>query len=227
MSSIIINVEEDVENGVVIVSPFGRLDTGQVERFDSVLKTRLQAGARNVVIDFVSTVFIASSGLRVILLMHKALSAAGGMLVLCGMSRDLGRVFRISGFHKVFVIEETREQAVAVARPPRYVAPERPERREPEPAFQPDSVPGIGSPVVQGAVGSSVPPDVHADSGYEPQADLGGDSRSGGRYRQRSPAGASRRRRSDRRESIVIDPDLEGVGFFRRLLIRILRRLVG
>ena len=198
-----IGVDNDRANGVIVLTPLGRLDSGQIEKLDDVIKARLREGCEALVIDFAATVFIASSGLRTLLLAHRAISASGGSLALCGMSPNLYSVFKVSGFHRVFKIVGDRQEAVVFARPANHVSPVE-EQESPR-----------GDPPGVGAGGETVP---ERESASAPEMFS---SVSGGRRRRRSRAAPARRRRSG-----VLDEDQPEQGFVKRFLIRVLQRVL-
>ena len=146
-----IGVDNDRANGVIVLTPLGRLDSGQIEKLEQVIKARLAEGCDALVIDFATTVFIASSGLRTLLLTHRAILASHGTLALCGMSANLYSVFKVSGFDRVFKIFPGRDQAIEFARPAGHVSPE-PETDPPAPPVEVEEPAPVGGAVaIQGS----------------------------------------------------------------------------
>ena len=116
-----VRVEEDRQTGVTIVGPIGRLDSGQVEELEHVLRARMAEGRIHLVVDFGATLFIASSALRVVLVAHKKVEELEGRLLLCNMAAPISDVFKVSGFRKFLNIEEDRATAVRRAMPEGFV----------------------------------------------------------------------------------------------------------
>ncbi len=107
-----IDVVEERNDGVLVLSPVGRLDSGNVHAFESSVMQRIGGGERRLIFDFGRLEFISSSGLRVLLLATKALKAGAGTLVVCSMKPHIEDVFRISGFDRLISVEASREAAL-------------------------------------------------------------------------------------------------------------------
>ncbi|MFC5498096.1 STAS domain-containing protein [Caenimonas terrae] len=96
-----------------IFTPSNRLDSGNSPAFEKEIMSQLEAGTTHVLIDFSDLNYISSAGLRVVLLTAKKTKAAGGKLVLCGLSDSINEVFMVSGFNAILDIQPTREAALA------------------------------------------------------------------------------------------------------------------
>ena len=107
-----IEVVEERSDGVLVLSPVGRLDSGNVHAFESSVMQRIGGGERRLVFDFSRLEFISSSGLRVLLLATKALKAGAGTLVVCSMKPHIEDVFRISGFDRLISVATSRAAAL-------------------------------------------------------------------------------------------------------------------
>ena len=107
-----IEVEEERNDGVLVLLPVGRLDSGNVNSFESSVMQRIGGGERRLIVDFSRLEFISSSGLRVLLLAAKALKAGAGTIVLCCMKPHVEDVFRISGFDRFIPVKATRAAAL-------------------------------------------------------------------------------------------------------------------
>ena len=107
-----IEVAEERHGGVLVLSPVGRLDSGNVNAFESSVMKRISGGERRLIVDFARLDFISSSGLRVLLLAAKALRAGSGTLVACSMKPHIEEVFRVSGFDRFIPVKATRASAL-------------------------------------------------------------------------------------------------------------------
>ncbi len=110
-----IEVAEERNAEVLVLSPIGRLDSGNVRSFESVVMDHVSSGERRVVVDFSRLDFISSAGMRVLLIAAKALKAGEGTFVLCSMKEHIEEVFKISGFSQIIPIKDSREAALAAA----------------------------------------------------------------------------------------------------------------
>jgi anti-anti-sigma factor len=106
---------EEQAGGALVVAPRGRIDSVSSGELERHLVSRLDAGARRVVIDFASVDYISSAGLRVLLLAARRLKPPAGTLVLCGLAPSVRTVLELAGFMSLFTVEPAREQALARA----------------------------------------------------------------------------------------------------------------
>ncbi len=106
-------VAEERNDDVLVLSPVGRLDSGNARSFEAVVMEHVSGGERRLIVDFSRLDFISSSGMRVLLIAAKALQAGEGTLILCAMKNHIEEVFRISGFDRIIPIRDSREAALA------------------------------------------------------------------------------------------------------------------
>ena len=79
-----------------------------------MLVTPLQQDSwRAVVLDCAELNYIASAGLRVVLMCAKRAQSAGTRLVVCGLQAPVREVFTVSGFLKILSVADDFEQAQA------------------------------------------------------------------------------------------------------------------
>jgi len=107
-----IEVIEEREGSVLVLSPVGRLGSTNARAFEEVVIGHITAGENLVLVDFSRLVFISSSGMRVLLIAAKRLRTVGGKLALCSMEPSIQEIFSISGFDKIIPISPTRAAAV-------------------------------------------------------------------------------------------------------------------
>ena len=98
---------------VAVIAPSGRIDTTTSGTVEEAIRRTVDGGARELVVDFAETEYISSAGLRVFLMLAKRMRDVEGRLVLCGMSEPVRQVFRLAGFMPLFVVETSRESALA------------------------------------------------------------------------------------------------------------------
>ena len=68
---------------------------------------------RKLILDFSKVQFLASSALSVLLNLHKKTKAIKGELVLCGLRKDLMKVFEITSLTKLFRFCADEKDALA------------------------------------------------------------------------------------------------------------------
>jgi len=107
---------EDLADGVTNVALRGRLDTVGAGAID--LKFNAVAGSkRAIVVDMAGVSFLASLGIRVLVLGAKAVRNKGGKLVLLSPDENAYAVLKTSGIDEIIPILFDRAEAIAAVRP--------------------------------------------------------------------------------------------------------------
>ena len=105
-----IDVEKAGEIAIVTLQA-EHLDAGAADEFKRAMQPILDANAK-VVFDMTPLQFVDSAGLGAILSCLRRLSAAGGDLKLCGMTKVVRATFEIARMHRIFDIFPGRAEAV-------------------------------------------------------------------------------------------------------------------
>lgn len=103
---------EDADE-VKIAAIQGQINGSNAGELEEALLALLAKGANKVVLDFGQVNYISSAGLRVVLLVAKKMTAAAGVLVLCGMQQGVFEVFEMCGFVDILTIVDTRDTALS------------------------------------------------------------------------------------------------------------------
>ena len=108
------NLTDETKNGVLVLSPQGRIDTRTSSEFEQAVIAHAigPEGATQVVMNFAGLDYINSTGMRVLLLLAKRRAGVKGKLVLCEMKEHILDVFKISGFHQILTIVDTAADAL-------------------------------------------------------------------------------------------------------------------
>ena len=106
-------IQQTIRDGVTIITPSGRIDTTTSGAVEEAIRRAVDAGARDVVVDFALVEYISSAGLRVFLMLAKRLRDLKGRLVLCGMPEPVRQVFHLAGFMTLFRVEPSQDAALA------------------------------------------------------------------------------------------------------------------
>lgn len=93
------------QNGKVVVSLAGEMDTAAALEMEENLKTLCDKKVKEIVFDCTDLEYIASSGLRILLSILKSAKANGGNVVLQHVNEDIKDVFQLTGFINIFTIE--------------------------------------------------------------------------------------------------------------------------
>ena len=110
------NIEsETFDDGVRKISLSGRLDIQGAQEIDLKF-SGLTANQRSVVVDLAGVSFLASIGIRTLLLAAKAVSQRGGKLVLCNPDAGIVQILKTAGIDSLIPIFPSLDQArLAVA----------------------------------------------------------------------------------------------------------------
>ena len=119
-----INTERHEDEGVLFLSPRGRIDGANAHEFQQSLTAAIGDGESAVVADFEGISYMSSAGLRAILIVAKALRQSGAKFALCSLTPVINDVFTISGFSKVISVLGSRAEALAHLRGPGAAAAE-------------------------------------------------------------------------------------------------------
>ena len=107
------SMETKNEQGVFVISPVGRLDTNTSPDAEKMIVEAIDSGENNVVMDYKSTEYISSAGLRVVLKTAKLLKPKGGVIVVCNGNEQIIEVFEISGFSGMVASFNSLEEAIS------------------------------------------------------------------------------------------------------------------
>ncbi len=98
---------------VAVVIPTGALDMAWAKAMRQVLEELLDAGKTRLVVDLHGITFIDSAGLGELVRGMKRAREAGGDLRLCGVRREVLRIFKTTGLNKTMALYPTRKKAAA------------------------------------------------------------------------------------------------------------------
>ena len=103
---------QELPGGVTLAALRGRLDVAGASAIE--LKFSATARARKaLVVDLSEVGFVASMGMRLLLLAGKTMAARGGKMVLLAPPPDVAAVLRTAGIDTVIPIHGARDAAVA------------------------------------------------------------------------------------------------------------------
>lgn len=90
--------------GTMTARLVGRLDTPASSEVIHEVQPLLDHAGETLVLDCSDLTYISSSGLRIFLTLRKAAAAAGGHVVVEGLSSEIRQVFMMTGFLQLFEI---------------------------------------------------------------------------------------------------------------------------
>ena len=101
-------------NDIRIVNIEGEMNAFTSDNIEERLNQLIMGGNLKLVINLEKLKYISSAGLRVLLTTNKTMKKLGGSLSLCSLNDTVLEVFEISGFHLIFPIYKSEEEAVSV-----------------------------------------------------------------------------------------------------------------
>jgi len=99
-------ISEIIQDQSVTILPKGRIDSVTVVDFEDKLSDLIVRNFTKIIIDFSTTDFISSSGLRILLMKEKQLRSRSGNLLLINLPEMIEEIFEVSGFSTVFKIQK-------------------------------------------------------------------------------------------------------------------------
>ncbi|MEN6349590.1 MAG: STAS domain-containing protein [Syntrophomonas sp.] len=108
------NIKEAKKDKATVLAIEGRLDSSTSSELEKVFLKIMEAGEKNILVDFAGMDYISSAGLRVLLMAAKKTSKLGGKVVLTALSDNVKEVFDIAGFSSIFTILASQEEGLKV-----------------------------------------------------------------------------------------------------------------
>ena len=101
------NIEKRLDGTSLTVTLSGSLGSSAAPDLEASLADL--GGVEELIIDLASVEYLSSAGLRVLLLLHKKMSAQGKMKIR-NVSQGVMDIFKMAGFTKFLLIEQSVEQ---------------------------------------------------------------------------------------------------------------------
>lgn len=99
--------------GAPIVRLIGEIDIGCAPRVYSLMWQTTERGKRDLIIDLAALDFMDSSGLQILLRLREKLRVEGKKVLLISPAPQIQKLFRLTGFDKLFPIFESDSQALS------------------------------------------------------------------------------------------------------------------
>jgi len=104
-------VTEKIGDIAVVLLPGKKLDAGNAQEFKTNVAPILRENAK-IVFDLSNLDFVDSSGLGTIFSCLRQVTASGGDLKLCAMSKQVHALFELVRMNRVFDIYTTKDEAI-------------------------------------------------------------------------------------------------------------------
>ena len=106
------NLTEREVNGIHIIQVDGKLDINTFDVLEKKLTELIEGGIKKLLVDCTGMTFISSTGLRILIMSQKKLSATGGVIGLFGLNETTRKIFDITVYDKLFPIFEDEASAL-------------------------------------------------------------------------------------------------------------------
>ncbi len=103
---------EEKEGDLLIVSLRGHLDTYAAPSFEERLVAAVADGTRGLILDCAGLEYVNSAGLKSFLVAAKQLEGVGGKFVVCALPNAIAAVFATIGFDQILNVAPTRQDAI-------------------------------------------------------------------------------------------------------------------
>jgi stage II sporulation protein AA (anti-sigma F factor antagonist) len=111
-----LSIGQDDLDATLVLTVAGRLGHSAAGELHRVLAGLLDSGCRHVIVDLKDVDYVSGAALLAVDSTAGRLRAAGGELVLCGLTHPVRSTLQIARWLERFPIESTRERAIARCR---------------------------------------------------------------------------------------------------------------
>lgn len=95
-----------INGSEAVIALVGRLDTPSAPQVETEVQKVTSSDAKSVLVDCSQLTYISSSGLRILISLHKHYLKSGGALTIKALSPEIKDVFDMTGFTNIFTIVE-------------------------------------------------------------------------------------------------------------------------
>ena len=104
--------EITMQGNFTIIHLKDKIDISNAPLLDCLLETKIRAGQNAIILDLTEVTFVDSTGASVLARIYRVLKESEGMMILAGCSPFLKKLFCTIGFHKIFLITSTLDEAL-------------------------------------------------------------------------------------------------------------------
>ena len=115
--TIMLDITETKERGIIILHPSGKLDTLTANSFEAHMTIHIENGTGDLLVDMEQVDYVSSFGLRSILIVAKKLAPLERKFVLFAPNPSVYEALRYSGFLNILTVTESKQAALAVVAP--------------------------------------------------------------------------------------------------------------
>jgi anti-anti-sigma factor len=108
-----VEIGEQRQGNVVVLSPIGRIDNETSPGFQSILLSCVGNAGTAVLVDLSAVEYISSAGLRALMMASKQAKSSQGCVAVAGLKPVVKEIFEISRFALVVRVFDTAADAIA------------------------------------------------------------------------------------------------------------------
>ena len=107
-----LNVKIEEEQGKTIIRVEGRLDAASSPNLENKLNELINAGKKQLLLDFAKVDYLSSAGMRLLLSVTKKLKTIDGKLNFCSINEEVMEIIKMAGFERILAIYPTEKEAL-------------------------------------------------------------------------------------------------------------------
>lgn len=93
------------QNEEIVVAIEGRIDTITASELEDAVQPYFSKAGITLVFDCEKVSYVSSSGLRIILMAHKQVTARGGKFIVRNLTPEVRAVIDMTGFSRILIIQ--------------------------------------------------------------------------------------------------------------------------
>jgi stage II sporulation protein AA (anti-sigma F factor antagonist) len=101
------------QQGTLVLSVVGRVEAGNAPDLEREVVAEIEKGAISLVLDCSRLDYIASAGLRVLLVVAQRINDDEGQFAVAAVPHRIREILAISGFDQVISVADSPEQAIS------------------------------------------------------------------------------------------------------------------
>jgi len=111
-----IELHESQSGDVTVISLSGKLDAATTPATEARLVALAREGKKFLALDFSGVSYLASSGLRMLLVLTREITSLEGGLVLCNLDDTMKGTLEVTGFLPYFRLASSADEAIGLLR---------------------------------------------------------------------------------------------------------------
>lgn len=101
------------QQGTLVLSVVGRVEANNAPELEREVVAEIEKGSTSMVLDCSRLDYIASAGLRVLLVVAQRINDDGGRFAVAAVPHRIREILAISGFDQVIAVADSPEQAIS------------------------------------------------------------------------------------------------------------------